>query len=279
MPVQNITIDSLKSKILRPALTSHYVCDITIPNNPSINKFFEPLGDYTKISDILSLSCCEASLPGSSIATHDLNNDFTGVTQRHAYRRLYDDRADFTFYVNINYIQISFFETWMRYITGEQIADSESPNKFYRIEYPTNYKAPMIKIFKFEKDAGGQVLGGNPTTEDLRPKQIEYRFINAFPSNINSMPVSYDGAQLLKCTVSFIYDRYVSINVANSISAKSFIPAAKSSALNSPNQPQPAIPAGVAQSPYLQSQFNISQFAYSGSDYSNTFANINEPLF
>ena len=44
--------------------------------------------------------CHEASLPGSSIATNEIKDDFTGVTERHAYRRLYEDRADFTFYVD-----------------------------------------------------------------------------------------------------------------------------------------------------------------------------------
>ena len=38
---------------------------------------------------------------------------------------------------------------------------------------------------------------------------MEYRFINAFPISINSMPVSYDQSDLLKCTVSFTYSRYV----------------------------------------------------------------------
>ena len=38
---------------------------------------------------------------------------------------------------------------------------------------------------------------------------IEYEFLNAFPISINSMPISYDTSQLLKCTVSFAYTRYL----------------------------------------------------------------------
>ena len=52
--------------------------------------------------------------------THELNNDFTGVTERHAYRRAYDQTASFTFMVDHDYTIIKFFENWMSYIVGEQ---------------------------------------------------------------------------------------------------------------------------------------------------------------
>ena len=61
--------------------------------------------------DQLNLQCTEASLPGSSLATFDINNDFHGVTERHAYRRMFDERIDFTFYVDANnYLPIRTFE-------------------------------------------------------------------------------------------------------------------------------------------------------------------------
>ena len=67
----------------------------------------------------LNLYCTEASLPGSSIATLEQTSDRTGVTERHAHRRVFDDRIDFTFYVESDkYLPISFFEAWMDYITG-----------------------------------------------------------------------------------------------------------------------------------------------------------------
>ena len=38
----------------------------------------------------------------------DINNDRTGVTEKHAYRRMFDDRIDFTFYVDAsNYLRKS----------------------------------------------------------------------------------------------------------------------------------------------------------------------------
>lgn len=199
-------ISDIKSRLMQPALTSHFITTITFPE-----KVKERLQDNRltvvngfDIGDTLAISCSEASLPGSSLATHELNNDFTGITQKHAYRRLYDDRADFTFYVDQNYAQIRVFEAWIRYISGEQNAFGEGNNVSYRVNYPKNYKSAAIYITKFERDYGV------PKSKNL---SMTYAFINAFPISINSMPVSYDASSLLKCTVSFAYDRYIANNV------------------------------------------------------------------
>lgn len=198
------SIESVKHRLMQPALTSHFHCQFNPPSKVQEQfQFNELISDQW--SEDLLITCSEASLPGSSLATHDLNNDFTGVSQKHAYRRLYDDRADFTFYVNNQYSQIKVFEVWLRYIAGEQISqDRNSPNlqQYYRAQYPKSYKA-NVTITKFERDT----LSLKATK---RSKSMTYTFVNAFPVSINSMPVSFDTSQLLKCTVSFAYDRYFS---------------------------------------------------------------------
>jgi hypothetical protein len=199
-------VSFLKTKIMQPALTSNFECHFVIP--PEVNKqlgYNGISGSSPFTTETLTISCSDASLPGSSLTTHELNNDFTGVTQRHAYRRLYDDRADFTFYVNRDYLQIRLFEIWMRYIAGEQASFGESNTVSYRVNYPKNYKASAIYITKFERDLGSKSSPNNKT--------LVYTFVNAFPISITSIPVSYDSSQLLKCTVSFTYDRYFVGNV------------------------------------------------------------------
>ena len=190
-------VSDIKAKLLQPALTSHFQCTFNIPETVKKQLGFNNIGG--DINDTLMISCSEASLPGSSLATHELNNDFTGVTQKHAYRRLYDDRADFTFYVDNQYSQIRIFEGWIRYIAGEQLSFGEANNVSYRVNYPKNYKT-NIYISKFERNFG-------------KGNAMDYTFVNAFPIAVNSMPVSYDTSSLLKCTVSFSYDRYFAGNV------------------------------------------------------------------
>lgn len=200
-PIKNYSMSDIKSKLLQPALTSHFVCQFTPP--PSVTQFLNTRAGagfvgarWPENQEMIEISCTEASLPGSSLATNEINNDFSGVTERHAYRRLYDDRADFTFYVDTEYRVIDFFENWISYIVGEDTLTGQGDKTYnYRVNYPKNYITQNLYITKFEKNHSGRIL--------------EYKFVNAYPISINSMPVSYDSSQLLKCTVSFTYSRYV----------------------------------------------------------------------
>jgi len=233
-------IKDIRYKLLQPALTSHFLADIAFPNSDSFQKnVLSSNGIPGSIRETLSLSCSEASLPGSSLATHELNSDFTGITQKHAYRRLYDDRADFTFYVDQDYSQIRLFEAWTRFIAGEQIAFGERSNLFVRANYPINYKSGAIYITKFERN-----YGTNETA-----KTLKVSFINAFPIAVNSIPVSYDASTLLKTTVSFAYDRYVLDNTVTT------------SDLGSSGTP------GIPQNPFEIAQQNLASNSFTDSRY------------
>ena len=117
--VKNIA--AIKTNLLRPSLTSHYEVTIGLPSG--FDKVMNEAFGYSQKphQEQLHLLCSEATLPGSSLATTEINNNFTGVTERHAYRRVFDEVIDLTFYVDAeNYLPIRVFETWMAYITGEQ---------------------------------------------------------------------------------------------------------------------------------------------------------------
>ena len=202
------TIADIKLNLLRPALTSHFAVTIPKPGG-GFDGFLASNGiTLTSLNQgKLNLMCSEAVLPGSNLATFEINDNFHGVTERHAYRRVYDDRIDLTFYVDAeNYLPIRYFETWMKYIVDESMnPQTERGNKgsihneyFYRVRYPegTNgYTSSQgLTVTKFERDY---------------KQNLEYRFIRSFPISINSMPVSYDSSSLLKCTVSMSYIRYV----------------------------------------------------------------------
>lgn len=207
--VRNIA--DIKLKLLQPALTSHFEVKIPVPKGLT--------GDYLSANglagfsagkqDTLNLLCSETVLPGSNIGLMDITGDYHGVTQRHANRRIYDDRIDMTFYVDAeNYIPIRYFETWIKFIVGESITESggrpgsESENYFYRLNYPQKYICEQgLEVTKFERTST------NKST--YSGKSLTYKFINAFPISVSSMPVSYDASSLLKCTVSFSYIRYV----------------------------------------------------------------------
>ena len=187
MPIKR-SVSDIKSNLLSPALTSHFEVSLDIPNALSKWRGQNRQGR-------IQLMCSEASLPGSSLATHQIDNDFHGVTERHAYRRVYDDRLDLTFYCDAkNYLPIKFFEDWISYITNEDKSAAKSNSYTYRVQYPDTYTVAGLEVTKFEKDYA---------------QALTYQFIKSYPLQITSMPVSYDGSDLLKCSVAMTYIRYV----------------------------------------------------------------------
>ena len=248
MPTKR-SVANIKSKLLNPALTSHFEVEIPIPAGLSRSKYLDAnnLKQFEgSRQEILNLMCCETSLPGSSIGTMDITGDYHGVTVRHANRRIYDDRIDMTFYVDAqNYLPIRYFEVWMKYVVGESISGSDgrpgskSPEYFYRLNYPDLYICKQgLSITKFERSYSSY---------------LKYQFINAFPISVASMPVSYDASSLLKCTVSFSYIRYI------------LEPFGASNDRNDPQHPdektnQSGSTVGDPSSPANQAAFNNSQF-------------------
>ena len=187
MPTKR-SVSDIKSNLLAPALTSHFEVSLSVPDGLSGWRGQNRQGK-------IQLMCSEASLPGSSLATHQIDNDFHGVTERHAYRRIYDDRIDLTFYVDSkNYLPIKFFEDWISYITNENKGDARSNSYTYRMKYPDTYTVAGLTVTKFEKDYN---------------QALTYQFIKSYPLQITSMPVSYEGSSLLKCSVGMTYIRYV----------------------------------------------------------------------
>ncbi len=203
------SVSKIKSELLRPATTSVFEVEVPVPNSNA----------GLRSNDKLNLMCSEASLPGSSLATMEINNDFPGVTERYAHRKIFDDRLDLTFYVDAKaYAPIRFFETWMKSVVNEDISDAKSKSYHYELNYPDSYIADQgLKVRKFEKD---------------RKQLLEYEFFRAYPIQITSMPVSYEASSLLKCTVSMTYLRYLITSVVTDNSPSLFDPLSQASRNN-----------------------------------------------
>ncbi len=199
--------EDIKAKLLQPSLTSQFVVTITQPKGDDWAqvKSDAKLTGYDQ--ETLNLLCSETVLPGSSLATHTITSDHTGVTEQHAYRRVFDNKIDFTFMVPGGadaYLPIKYFEAWIKYIAAEKDEEASdqneqaysvrNPSYSYRMRYPEDYYAQAIKVQKFEKDKSGA--------------SMTYNFVNCYPTSVISMPVSYDASQILKCTVSMSYIRY-----------------------------------------------------------------------
>jgi len=214
------SVSDIKAALLHPATTSHFEVSIGLPKKLTEGGYLTDNGINlnTVNYDRLNLMCCEATLPGSNLATLEITGDYTGVTERHAYRRVYDDRIDLTFYVDAEYyLPIRVFETWMKFIANEASETgqpdkgnitSRTPEYFYRFHYPDEYMAAGLSVTKFERSTISETRGRKGNT-------LVYDFVRTYPISITSMPISYETSSLLKCTVSMTYIRYIVNKVAD----------------------------------------------------------------
>ncbi len=162
--------------------------------------------------------CAEATLPGSTFDMGEEYGSRQGVIERFPTRRIYSD-FNLTFYVDSNYNVVRLFEEWMNYIdplysrnfkysgspTGQSELDYRESNSYFRFKYPNTYKK-SIAITKFERD-----FIKNPNNKKSKPKgpiSMTYFFIDAFPTNLTALPLSYEGSTITKTTVNFSYSRY-----------------------------------------------------------------------
>ena len=209
------TVDDIKSTILSPSLTPYFEVQFPVPT------FLQGLrGGDSDPNNYLTLLCTEAVLPGNNLITFNVDNDYTGVTEKMPHRKVYDQNLQLTFYVNSegasNYYPIRFFESYISYVAGEDPNNKDSLNRlrnsnyFYRMSYPDEYMvdSPGLIVKKFEK--GGKFVSPTPGLEVDR--ELVYEFIRTYPTAINSMPLTYGDAEVLKCTVTYSYIRYVQHN-------------------------------------------------------------------
>jgi len=201
--IRNIQPRDVKKLFGNLSQTNYYQVDFsslsTFAQNQELINYLSKRGvDKEFISRDAGLLCSEASLPGTSLATAEVKDNFMGVSQEFAHTRLYTD-FDFTFYVDNDYKSIKFFEGWIDFISsGSDAQDGANPlnsNYYRRMRYPDTYKCQTMTITKFERNVG------NTNT-------IKYSFINVFPKTVSAIPISYGGADILKVNVSFNYDRY-----------------------------------------------------------------------
>ena len=199
IPPQRKSISMVKAQLLNPATTSHFQVSVSFLES-AFARYRREIG-LNLDQGRLNILCSAASLPGSRFATAELNNNIPGVRERHVYRRTYDEQINLTFYCDADqYLPIRFFESWMNYITNMTLSGSNNVRNEtfnYRVQFPREYQG-NLEITKFEKNLDSR----------RQTRILTYKFTNCFPLSVNSMPVSYDASNLLKCTVGMAYSRY-----------------------------------------------------------------------
>ena len=124
-----------------------------------------------------------------------------------------------------------------RFVSGNRdgYPNAYESNSFHRFRYPNEYKKSLT-ITKFERNVGqtrSALKSFETTPEEERgkfatfredpndnlelqkkyglfdPEAISYKFINAFPTAVQDVALTYQNSTVLQVTVEFAYDRYI----------------------------------------------------------------------
>lgn len=164
------------------------------------------IADNTATANEVFLLAHEASLPGTSFQTTSVFGDRQGVTETFANQRTFSP-VDISFYIQSSYQTITYFDNWVTTVSPLQGNGSLQPDSYFKFTYPSTYKR-NINIIKYERDlrSPSQRLVAGGATND--PNSISYTLINAYPTAVSAVPVSYDQSSVLRMSITFNYDRY-----------------------------------------------------------------------
>lgn len=195
-------IADIKPLLTNLAQTSHY--QVFFGGIPTQLQAYIAKRGVTSLftGESAGLLCYRASLPTTSFFPKYVDGNFTGVMEKFALSRQYNE-ISLDFYVDSNYLIIKFFESWMEFIASGShnpidtlagpVSQSRS-NYFTRMQYPEYYKTNRTRIIKFDRDYQAE---------------IEYTFIGLWPVSMSPPEISYVQSDALKVSVSFQYDRYI----------------------------------------------------------------------
>jgi hypothetical protein len=206
------------------SISSQFKVSLHLTTNPNLNEdnidthlFKCELTRDSARNTQYDFFCSETTIPGATFDFTEELGSRQGIIEKFPTRRIYPEFT-ITLYVDNNYDIIRLFEEWMNYInpvyttTGLFEAknngqgDAKGSENFFRFRYPDTYRR-IISVTKFERnfkespEVSGGKLGNVPS--------ITYRMLDAFPTNITGIPVSYEGSTITKTTITFNYSRYV----------------------------------------------------------------------
>ena len=135
-------------------------------------------------ANLLDYYAKSVSLPSRQITTGQFQPP--GASVRYATNQAFS-QMQMEFIVPASQYTRAIFETWVNRISR----DSNQMVDFY-----TQYVSPRVRVYKWESQAGKNVLTGC------------WEMSNVFPYNIGSIQLSNEQNQLMTLTMGFYYERY-----------------------------------------------------------------------
>lgn len=228
IPFLNYNIPDILPLFGQPSLSTFYMVFLPVGEVGSeLADAFRRRNLYNKndsgfrLEERVSLLCSRASIPGSQFDVITQNADRMGVTESFPNFKVFPD-ISFSFISDGEHKVIRLFDEWMNFISPIT-GDEEDTNSILRFRYPDSYVLDMY-VVKFEKQEGAykgdKVFGSEDTViqgDDLnafyQSKKTVYKFKRAYPYNFESIPLSYEGSNVLEATIGFKYDRFFTFDI------------------------------------------------------------------
>ena len=202
-------LPNFQDYLSNPALNNQYKVslDLTtgVPGTSDLNSWLTGCGVFDgHPPSRFDFMCSETMIPGMTLDPFMESGTRQGIKEYFPKARNFTDMA-MQFYVSSDYQALRLFQEWMNFInpvynssgstlkSGSPSGDPEIDTAgFFRQRYPVTFKR-NISLTKFERN---------------QEEAISFQFLNAFPTDIASMPLTYDNGQILQVSVTFKYDRY-----------------------------------------------------------------------
>ena len=220
IPFLNYNTNDILTLFGEPSLSTFYMVFLPVGEvGSNLANAFKKADLYNtskngyRLEEKMSLLCSDATLPGSTFNTIEVRGNRQGITERVANYKIYPP-VDFSFMVDAGHSVIRLFETWMGFISPLN-GNVDSSTSYYKFRYPDEYVLDFY-IVKFEKNETAfdpKKSKDNKVVFQQSTKTV-YKFKRAFPANMASIPLSYDGSSLIKSSITFNYDRYYTFDIA-----------------------------------------------------------------
>ena len=200
-------VDKIKSTVARPSLDTFYEVNFSFGKYQTWLRGETPGKRRTQGTDFMQkmkLMCTQAEIPGTSFVESSVTGHHQGITEAFPNLRNFPP-LDLVFYADADHVILEVLESWMSYINPIFDSGIRNSNAFTRFNYPEDYKE-TIHLTKFERDT----FIRESRNASYQSNMTSYEFVNVWPIDLSSMRVAYGDSNVLRCSVTLAYDRFVS---------------------------------------------------------------------
>lgn len=184
-----------------PATSNLFGINLTLPRSTSFKSIPDKIGwTDTSINEHVNLLASEVTIPSRQLTTGESRS--FGSMYRYVTGTSFSE-ITVSFLITKDMSIRLFFERWMNYITDDGSNFVMTPDQYQGTLRISKWENGSNVVMR-KKDSNGAVIGSTR----LKTCTANWVIEGCFPFNISTMTFNNEETNLLKCDVSFYYERY-----------------------------------------------------------------------